>query len=105
MTELISPYGNQLINLLTPQDHLLEITEKANSVQSIQISERSTYDLELLATGAFSPLDRFIGEDDYKSILETMRLTNGYLFPIPITLPVTSEQIKNLSSFKNAFTN
>jgi len=97
VTELISPYGNQLINLLTPQDHLLEITEKANSVQSIQISERSTYDLELLATGAFSPLDRFIGEDDYKSILETMRLTNGYLFPIPITLPVTSEQIKNLS--------
>ena len=97
MTELISPYGNQLINLITPKNQLPEIIEKANSVQSIQISDRATYDLELLATGAFSPLDKFIGKNDYKSILESMRLANGYLFPIPITLPVTNEQIKKIS--------
>jgi len=58
-------------------------------VPSLQLSPRSLCDLELLATGAFSPLDRFMGEADYRRVLEEMRLANGILFPIPITLPVS----------------
>jgi sulfate adenylyltransferase len=54
----------------------------------LQLSERSVCDLELLATGAFSPLDRFAGKENYQSILDQMRLTNGHIFPIPIALPV-----------------
>ena len=45
-------------------------------------------DLELLATGAFSPLDRFMGKADYERVLTEMRLKNGMLFPIPVTLPL-----------------
>lgn len=61
---------------------------KAKSLPSVQLSPRALCDLELLATGAFSPLDRFMGWGDYLRVLEEMRLENGVLFPIPITLPV-----------------
>ncbi len=54
----------------------------------MQISARSLCDLELLATGAFSPLDRFMGKADYERVLTEMRLSDGTLFPIPVTLPV-----------------
>ena len=55
---------------------------------SIHLSDRSICDLELLATGAFSPLDRFMGAADYARVVAEMRLANGQLFPIPVTLPV-----------------
>ena len=45
-------------------------------------------DLELLSTGAFSPLDRFMGREDHERVLEEMRLSNGSVFPISVTLPV-----------------
>lgn len=59
---------------------------------SIRLSDRSICDLELLATGAFSPLDRFMGAEDYRRVLEEMRLANGALFPIPVTLPVANDE-------------
>jgi sulfate adenylyltransferase len=85
---LNSPYGGTLVDLLVPADELAEVKAYANKLPSIQISERSACDLELLATGAFSPLDRFMGEADYRSVLDNMRLANGAIFPIPVTLPV-----------------
>ena len=58
------------------------------------ISLRSQYDLEMLAVGAFSPLDRFMGADDYRSVLGEMRLRDGTLFPIPLALPVSPEAVR-----------
>ena len=87
-TTLISPYGGELVNLLVP-DHALEAAKShANTLPSIQISERAVCDLELLAVGAFSPLDRFMGQADHQRVLDEMRLTSSHVFPIPITLPV-----------------
>jgi sulfate adenylyltransferase len=60
----------------------------ASRLPSIQISERSVCDLELLATGAFSPLKRFMSRADHQRVLDEMRLDDGTLFPIPVTLPV-----------------
>lgn len=88
---LQTPYGGKLVDLTVPPDELNEAKRYANSLASIQISERIECDLELLATGAFSPLDRFMGEADYRRVLDEMRLANGCLFPIPITLPVEKE--------------
>jgi sulfate adenylyltransferase len=59
---------------------------------SIHLSDRSICDLELLATGAFSPLDRFMSAADYERVLAEMRLANGQLFPIPVTLPVPDDE-------------
>jgi sulfate adenylyltransferase len=44
-------------------------------------------DLEFLATGGFSPLDRFMGKEDYRRVRDEMRLASGYVFPVPLTLP------------------
>jgi len=86
--KLISPYGGVLVNLLVTGDEREELIEHANKLPPVQISARSLCDLEMLATGAFSPLDRFMGKADYERVLTEMRLKNGVLFPIPITLPV-----------------
>src|SRR6185369_9915639 len=90
-TELITPYGGELVNLLVQDHELAELRAYASRLPSLQISDRSACDLELLATGAFSPLDRFMGKKDYQSVLDEMRLSSGHLFPIPITLPVDDE--------------
>lgn len=85
---LISPYGGQLVDLTVPAAALADLKAQANRLPSIQLSERAVCDLELLATGGFSPLDRFMSQADYARVLTEMRLANGYLFPIPVTLPV-----------------
>jgi sulfate adenylyltransferase len=89
--QLLPPYGGDLINLLCPNDEAKELAVYANSLPVLQLSERSLCDLELLATGAFSPLNTFMGQADYQSVLHEMRLTDGHLFPIPITLPARSD--------------
>lgn len=87
-TPLISPYGGKLVDLCVKEDELDELTELSKHLPSIKISPRAICDLELLATGAFSPLDRFMGKEDYDRVITEMRLSNGTLFPIPVTLPI-----------------
>jgi sulfate adenylyltransferase len=89
---LISPYCGELVNLLVEDAERRELTKHANKLSSLQLSLRSLCDLELLSVGAFSPLDRFMGKANYTAVLEKMRLSNGTLFPIPITLPVQGVQ-------------
>jgi sulfate adenylyltransferase len=91
MTSLIAPYGGALINLFEPAASLPELLAAAAVLPSVQISERSRCDLELLATGGFSPLDRFLGRADYERVVAEMRLADGTLFPIPITLTVADD--------------
>ena len=85
---LISPYGGNLVDLLIPAEELDELRSYASRLPSLQISERSVCDLELLACGAFSPLDRFVGKEEHQRILDEMRLRSGHIFPIPVPLPV-----------------
>jgi sulfate adenylyltransferase len=85
---LIEPYGGKLVNLLVPPEALAEVKARASELPSVQVSERTVCDLELLAIGGFSPLDRFMGQADYQRVLDEMRLTDGHLFPIPVMLPI-----------------
>ncbi len=92
-SNLISPYAGELIDLMVSEEERQELLERSSRLQSVRISPRSLCDLELLATGAFSPLDRFMGKADYERVLTEMRLENGVLFPIPITLPVDEDAL------------
>ena len=90
-TKLITPYGEKLVNLLVSPEEAAALADYAKRLPSVRLSERATCDLELLAVGAFSPLDRFMGQADHQRVLDEMRLTSGHVFPIPVTLPVGPE--------------
>jgi sulfate adenylyltransferase len=85
---LIPPYGGKLVNLHAPEEERAELRARAADMHCLQLTSRNVCDLEMLATGAFSPLDRFMGSADYRRVLEEMRLASGALFPLPVTLAI-----------------
>ncbi len=94
--KLIPPYGGKsLVDLLTTGEARQELIAQAIKLPSLQISARALCDLELLATGGFSPLERFMGRADYECVMNEMRLVNGVLFPLPITLTVDEQSLKS----------
>lgn len=76
------------MNLLAAPDERESLMRHGEKLPFVQLSMRSLCDLELLATGGFSPLQTFLNRADYVRVLEEMRLADGTLFPVPITLPV-----------------
>jgi sulfate adenylyltransferase len=93
--KLINPYGGNLVNLMVSSEEREELLARSRRLPSVQISPRALCDLELLATGAFSPLDRFMEKADYERVLTEMRLKNGVLFPIPVTVPLDESSMPN----------
>ncbi len=90
---LIPPYGGTLVNRVVAGEEREALLAEAAHYPSLQMTDRNLHDLELLAVGAFSPLDRFMGKADYQRVLTEMRLADGTLFPIPITLTIDKEAL------------
>jgi sulfate adenylyltransferase len=88
---LIRPYGEKLVDLFVDAESRSDARSRAASLPSIQLCDRAVCDLELLATGALSPLDRFMGSADLARVLDEMRLADGTLFPVPIVLSVPAD--------------
>jgi sulfate adenylyltransferase len=86
---VIRPYHSFLVDLLEPTESNAELARYASTLSSLTLSDRACCDLELLATGAFSRLDRFMGRADFERVVAEMRLADGTLFPIPVTLPAS----------------
>ncbi|HYY98904.1 MAG TPA: sulfate adenylyltransferase, partial [Pyrinomonadaceae bacterium] len=84
--KLIAPYGGRLVSLLAEGEEREELRARAAGLPRLQLTPRALCDLELLATGGFSPLSRFMNRADYERVLGEMRLSDGTLFPMPVTL-------------------
>ncbi len=88
---LVAPHGGTLINRVLPADKVAAATKEAESLFSITLSPREQFDLEMIAIGAFSPLTGFMGKADFDRVVKEMRLANGTVWPIPVTLTATDE--------------
>jgi sulfate adenylyltransferase len=96
--ELITPFGGRLVDLVATEDERPALLARAEKLHPIPLSLRAQYDLEMLAVGAFSPLDRFMGRDDYEPVLGEMRLRDGTVFPIPLAVPVRADALRGAPS-------
>lgn len=77
-----------MVNLIVSEDRANAIKAASKDYPSLTLDERSLCDLELLAVGGFSPLKGFMGQKDYQGVVKDMRLADGTLWPLPVTLPV-----------------
>jgi sulfate adenylyltransferase len=83
------PHGGELKELYLDEAAATLEKEKAKAYKSWDLTDRQLCDLDLILNGAFSPLDGFLGQADYESVLANLRLKSGVLWPMPITLDVT----------------
>lgn len=88
MQGLISPHGGTLVNRVAEPARAAELTREAASLPRINLTQKQSCDLELIAIGGFSPLTGFMGEKDFKSVCTSMKLANGRTWSIPILLSV-----------------
>ena len=95
---LVEPHGSSLVNLLVDETRSALLKDIALNLPDITLNDRQLCDLELLATGAFSPLDGFMTRSDYESVLNRMRLQSGLLWPMPICLSVSDAKGRTLEA-------
>ena len=93
MSKLVPPHGKEqkLKPLLLEGDALAAEREKANKLKVVPMTSREASDLIMLGIGAFTPLDGFMGYDDWKGVCDNYTMTDGVFWPIPITLSTTKE--------------
>jgi sulfate adenylyltransferase len=90
-SKLISPHGGRLVDLLADEERAATLRAESVDLPSVTLNDRQLCDLELLLNGGFSPLTGFMGRKDYDSVVKDMRLSNGTLWPLPVTLDVSEE--------------
>lgn len=90
-TDLIAPHGGELINRLATPVEKQDFLSQADSLPKVQLDQRATSDLVMIAIGGFSPIIGFMGQNDYLGVVKEMRLSSGVPWSVPVTLSVTPE--------------
>ncbi|MNZ54459.1 Sulfate adenylyltransferase [compost metagenome] len=93
----ISPHGGVLVNRVASGAEREALLKDAKALKSITINAWTISDLDLIGVGAFSPLTGFMNETDYRSVVDQMRLANGLVWSIPITLAVDEAKAAELA--------
>jgi sulfate adenylyltransferase len=93
---MIAPHGGELVDRMAPEDQRDELLQRAEDLTKVTLGPRALSDLEMISTGVFSPLTGFMVGEDYESVVETMRLKNGLIWSLPITLPVSEEEAEGI---------
>ena len=88
---MIDPHGGELVDLLARAEKRDELVKEAASLDSVALTPRQAADVELLAVGGFSPLRGFQGSDDWRRVVDEMRLADGLPWSIPVTLATDAD--------------
>ena len=97
---MIAPHGGTLVDGYANEERAHAIREGAGALPSVSLNPRQLSDAHMIAQGAFSPLNGFMGHDDYNSVVRTMHLANGLPWSLPITLGVDSLRAADLKEGK-----
>ncbi len=87
-----NPHGGKLINRIVSNEEFKIFKENKYNLKTINLNRRELSDVEMISIGGFSPLEGFMCQNDYISVIDNMRLSNGLIWTIPITLSTTSEE-------------
>jgi sulfate adenylyltransferase len=90
------PHGGALVNRRAPVEEREERKRRAEDLRKIALGPRTLSDLEMIASGVFSPLTGFMVREDYEPVVETMRLSSGLVWSMPITLSVSEEEASSV---------
>ena len=94
---MISPHGGILIDQVAKGKERDELLTIVSTFPTITLDSWGLSDLVLISTGAFSPLKGFMNQKDYLQVLKEMRLANGVVWSLPITLPVPKRLRETIS--------
>lgn len=97
MSKLNTPHGGTLCDLIQDPAHAEALKKEAHDLPSLALTPRQLCDAELILNGGFSPLRGFMSKADYDSVVTDMRLADGTLWPMPITLDVSADQAESYS--------
>ena len=89
--ELIAPHGGTLINRAAAADEASSLQEQAKSLPLLRLTSRALSDLELIANGGMSPLEGFMTQAQYHSVVKEMHLPNGDVWSLPVTVAASRE--------------
>eukprot|EP01132_Coremiostelium_polycephalum_P009651 gene9651-11833_t len=92
------PHGGKLVDLLLTGDELEDLKQRSINAPSLLLTKKQLCDIELLLNGGFSPLETFMDEETYNSVVEKMHLPSGLVFSMPIILDVTQETVDLVQS-------
>ena len=94
--DAIAPHGGRLVDRMANEPEREAWDEKAGGLASLTMDARKRANLEMIAIGGYSPLEGFMNEKEYLSVVEDMHLPAGAVWPIPVTLPVTDDERSGL---------
>jgi sulfate adenylyltransferase len=90
----VPPHGGALVDRVVRADEAEALRQEAAELPALVLDSREIADLELIAIGAASPLTGFLGAADYESVVERLRLADGTVWPLPLTLAVPDEALE-----------
>jgi sulfate adenylyltransferase len=94
--EIIAPHGGQLVDRAVPAEEREERLREAAELPKVSLGPRTISDLQMISTGVFSPLEGFMLREDYESVVEDMRLSDGLAWSLPITLATDEDMARTL---------